>query len=273
MWSAIAGAALGAAGSLGSSAINTAVQYKTSKSLAKYNYELGQRSLENSPSAYKKGLEKAGINPILASSSPVGSVQGAAGVNPGLDLTEGAVKGNSARNLNAQTKSNISYQEKQGNAALEQASAAGAQAAAANKSADAALLNAETNSKKADAEIRGIDSAISLNEVKKVTEEALQHKHISEEQKNNVAALAQWVVSEMSRAELDYWKKHPEQFDEYMEEKLKSEGNMNSARDWKKWTDAANTLLNVVDKVYDVIPGKKPTLRPRKHDVKYAPGF
>lgn len=272
MWSAIAGAVGGALGNLGSSAINAGIQYNTSRSLAKYNYELGQRSLQESPSSFKKGLEAAGINPILASNTPVGSTQGAAGVNPGLDLTEGAVKGNSAKNLTSQTKSNIAFQQKQGDAALGQAAAAGASATAANKQATAALINAQANSKKADAEIEGVQSNISLNEVKKVTEEALQHKHISEETKNKVASLAQWVASEMSRAELDYWKKHPDQFDHYMEEKLKSEGNINSARNWKKWTDAANTLLNVVDRVTDVVPSKKPSLRIRP-ETKYAPGF
>ena len=145
MWSAIAGAAVGALGSLGSSAINSAVQYNTSKSLAKYNYELGQRSLQTSPGNYKKGLEAAGINPILASGSPVGSTQGSSGVNPGLDLTEGAVKGNSAKNLNAQTKSNIALQEKQGDAAVQQAGAAGSQA-------QSSMITAKANAQKAEAE-------------------------------------------------------------------------------------------------------------------------
>ena len=77
----------------------------------------------------------------------------------------------------------------------------------------------------------------------------------------------------MSRAELDYWKRHPEQFDDYMEQKLKSEGNMNSARDWKKWTDAANTLLNVVDKAQDFIPARRSSLSVKRSPTKYAPGF
>ena len=98
MWSAIGAGIGGALGSAGGSLLNGLVQYNTSKSLAKYNYELGQRSLENSPSSYKKGLEKAGINPMLASNSPIGSTQGSSGVNPGVDLVEGAVKGVSARN-------------------------------------------------------------------------------------------------------------------------------------------------------------------------------
>lgn len=98
MWSAIAGAATGALLNASSSAINAGIQYGTSKSLAKYNYELGQRSLEASPGAYKRGLQKAGINPILASNSPIGSTQGSSGVNPGMSLDEGVSKGSSALN-------------------------------------------------------------------------------------------------------------------------------------------------------------------------------
>lgn len=135
----------GAAGSAASGALNAGVQYASARALAKYNYELGQKSLRNSPSNYKKGLERAGINPILASNSPIGSTQGSSGVNPGVDLTEGAVKGNSAKNLNAQTKSNIALQEKQGDATVIQADASSKQANAAETSA---LANAE----KADAE-------------------------------------------------------------------------------------------------------------------------
>lgn len=263
MWSAIAGAL----GGLVSGGLNAGAQYITSKSLAKYNYELGQRSLENSPSNYKKGLENAGINPILASSSPIGATQGSSGVAPGMDLTDSAAKGNSAKNLNRQTDSNIEYQEKQGEAALEQASAAGAQA-------EAALINAKANDKRADAEVKGVESTISLNEAKIATEQVLQGKHMSEEMKNKVAALAQWVTSEMSRAELDYWKRHPDQFDDYMEQKLKSEGNINSARDWQKWTNAANTLLSVVGTIMERIPGgKSPSLGVRRGPTSYAPGF
>ena len=145
MWSAIAASAAGALGSAGSGLLNSGVQYATSKSLAKYNYELGQRSLRNSPSNYKEGLEKAGINPILASNTPIGSTQGSSGVNPGVDFTEGAVKGNSAKNLNAQTKSNIAYQEKQGDAAV-------AQAGASNAQAEASMITAKANAEKAQAE-------------------------------------------------------------------------------------------------------------------------
>ena len=127
MWSAIAGAVgagIGAAGSLGSGLLNAGVQYATSKSLAKYNYELGQRSLLNSPGNYKKGLEKAGINPILASGSPVGSTQGSSGVNPNMDIAEGSAKGVAAVNSVKQTNSNIEYQQKQGDAVEKQAGAA-----------------------------------------------------------------------------------------------------------------------------------------------------
>ena len=98
MWSALAGAGGGMLGDMMSGATNALIQYGTSKSLSKYNYELGQRSLRNSPKNYKIGLIEAGINPILASNSPIGSTQGSSGVNPGFDFTEGAVKGSSAVN-------------------------------------------------------------------------------------------------------------------------------------------------------------------------------
>ena len=122
------------------SALNAGVQYFTSRRLAKYNYELGQKSLRNSPSSYKKGLIRAGINPILASGSPIGATQGSAGVNPGLDLVGDMVKGNSAKNLTDQTKSNIDLQEKQGDAAIKQADAA-------KLNAEASMKNAQTNEK------------------------------------------------------------------------------------------------------------------------------
>lgn len=263
MWSAIAGVAGASAGigaSLGSSLLNSGVQYATSKSLAKYNYELGQRSLLNSPSSYKKGLIKAGINPILASNSPVGSTQGSSGVNPNADIAEGAAKGVAAVNSFKQTNSNVELQQKQGDAALMQG--------------EASLLTAKTNAKKAGVEIEGIQSTISLNKAKEITEQALQGKYYSEEMKNNIASLAQWVSSEMDRAQLDYWKKHPDQFDNYMEEKLKSEGNMNSARNWQKWTNAASVLLNVVGKIYDAVGTvKKPSLGVIRTPTKYAAGF
>ena len=266
MWTALGAAAGGVIGNIGSGVLNSGIQYATAKTLAKYNYELGQRSLLNSPSNYKKGLVKAGINPILAANSPVGSTQGSSGVNPGMDFTEGAAKGVAARNQFKQTESNIDLQEKQGNAALTSASAA-------KKQADAALLTAETNAKKAGVEIEGVQSTISLNKAKEVTEQALQGKYYSEEMKNKVATLAQWVSSEMDRAQLDYWRRHPDQFDDYMEQKLKSEGNMNSARDWTKWTNAAKVFLGVADRIMDAIPGKKPSLGVIRSSTKYAPGF
>lgn len=138
-------AGIGAAGSIASGAINGGFQFGSSKSLAKYNYQLGQRSLENSPSSYKKGLIKAGINPILASGSPIGATQGSSGINPGVDLVEGFSKANSAKNLNAQTKSNIDYQTKQGDAAV-------AQAGASNAQAEASMITAKANAEKAQAE-------------------------------------------------------------------------------------------------------------------------
>lgn len=138
-------AGIAALGSIASGAVNGGFQFGSSKSLAKYNYELGQRSLLTSPGNYKKGLIKAGINPILASGSPIGATQGSSGVNPGVDLVEGFSKFNSARNLNAQTKSNIDYQTKQGDAAIAQADASSAQA-------EASMITAQANAEKAKAE-------------------------------------------------------------------------------------------------------------------------
>ena len=122
------------------SATNAGIQFFTSKKLAKYNYELGQKSLRNSPKNYKIGLIEAGINPILASNSPIGSTQGSAGVNPGMDLVGDMTKGFSAKMLKEQTESNVELQGKQGEAALKNADA--------NKmQAEAAMKNAQTNEK------------------------------------------------------------------------------------------------------------------------------
>ena len=133
MFSALAGAAIGAGMNLAGSAMNSYAQYRTSKALAKYNYELGQRSLEASPGSYKRGLEKAGINPILASNSPIGATQGSSGVNPGMDLTSAATKGSSAVQYKKATDSQIKLNDANGKANLIQA--------------EAALKNAETNEK------------------------------------------------------------------------------------------------------------------------------
>ena len=133
MWSALAGAAIGAGMNMAGSAMNSYAQYGTSKALAKYNYELGQRSIEASPGNYKRGLEKAGINPILASNSPIGSTSGSSGVNPGMDLASAATKGSSAVQYKKATDSQIRLNDANGKANLIQA--------------EAALKNAETNEK------------------------------------------------------------------------------------------------------------------------------
>ena len=136
MLGAIAGAALGLAGG----GVNAATQYGSAKALSKYNYELGQKSLRNSPSSYKEGLERAGINPMLASNSPIGSTQGSSGVNPGTDLAGAAAKGSSAVQYKRATESQIKVNDAQ-------ADSLNSNAKANLMQAEAALKNAETNEK------------------------------------------------------------------------------------------------------------------------------
>lgn len=253
MWSAIAGAATGALLNAGSSAANAGIQYGTSKALAKYNYELGQRSLRNSPKNYKQGLIDAGINPILASHSPVGATQGSSGVNPGMSLDEGAYKGASAVNEYKQAKSTIELQGKQGDAAERQA--------------DASWLNALTNAKKAGVEVKGIESNISLNEARKATEQALQRLHLSDAHKSEVQSLAIDVAQKMDKMQLEYWKDHQEQFNDFMKESLQSAGNINSARDFQKWTDLGKAVLQAADTIMSYSPfGKLKLGVPKKTD-------
>ena len=124
----------------GSSFLNSQSQASSARKLTKLNYEYGQKSLIASPTHYKEGLELAGINPILASDSPVGATQGSNGINPNFDFAGDAGKGFSAKMLKDQTDSNIELQGKQGEAALKNADA--------NKmQAEAAMRNAITNEK------------------------------------------------------------------------------------------------------------------------------
>lgn len=178
MWSAIAGALGGAASAAG----NSYLSYLTSSALAKQNYEYGQKSLRNSPSNYKEGLERAGLNPMLAASSGVvGSTSGGAAVNPGMDLADSASKGGSAKNLNAQTKSNMELQSKQGNAAEGQAAAAAVQA-------KAALMNAETNRMNSQSAIAKNVADTEYSQALRTTEDAIRDsKVLSEGKKGNNA--------------------------------------------------------------------------------------
>ncbi len=120
----------------GSSLFNAHSQASSARKLTKLNYEYGQKSLIASPTHYKEGLELAGINPILASDSPVGSTQGSTGISPNMDLAGDLNKGFSAKMLKDQTESNVELQGKQGEAALKNAEANKTQAEAAKKNAD-----------------------------------------------------------------------------------------------------------------------------------------
>ena len=125
---------------MGSSFLNSQSQASSARRLTKLNYEYGQKSLIASPTHYKEGLELAGINPILASDSPVGATQGSTGINPNFDFAGDIGKGFSAKMLKDQTESNVELQGKQGQAAIMNGEANKMQAEAAKK-------NAETNEK------------------------------------------------------------------------------------------------------------------------------
>lgn len=132
---------------MATSSMNAGIQYGSSKALAKYNYELGQRSLRASPKNYKLGLIEAGINPILASNTPIGATQGSSGVNPNFDAVGDAAKGVSAKMLADQTKSQVELNKTASvkNASESQATLKNAESNMMQ--AQAALKNAETNEK------------------------------------------------------------------------------------------------------------------------------
>lgn len=67
---AIGGAALGALGNIGGSAANSAMGWYFSKKAAALNYKYQERLAKNQPSWNVAGLEKAGLNPILATNAP-----------------------------------------------------------------------------------------------------------------------------------------------------------------------------------------------------------
>lgn len=134
-------------GGMASGAMNSGIQYGTSKALAKYNYKLGQRSLRESPGNYKRGLIEAGINPILASNSPIGATQGSSGVNPNFDMVGDASKGVSAKMLADQTKSQIDLNKTASTKNTSESTAILKNAESNMIQAQAALKNAETNEK------------------------------------------------------------------------------------------------------------------------------
>lgn len=67
---AIGGAALGAMGNMAGSASNSAMGWYFSKKAAALNYKYQERLAKNQPSWNVAGLEKAGLNPILATNAP-----------------------------------------------------------------------------------------------------------------------------------------------------------------------------------------------------------
>ena len=67
-----AGALLGAAGNHAGTAANSAIGWYFSKKAAALNYKYQERLAKNQPSWNVAGLEKAGLNPILATHGPTG---------------------------------------------------------------------------------------------------------------------------------------------------------------------------------------------------------
>lgn len=92
----VVGAGVGASGSLASALLGNWMQnrYNSSKSSLnnQYNYWLQQDNLKNGPSRQRAGLEKAGINPLLAYGSGVSNqplpAAGQQAPSAGLDLSQ-----------------------------------------------------------------------------------------------------------------------------------------------------------------------------------------
>lgn len=141
--------AIGGAAALGmgSSLFNAHSQESSARKLTKLNYEYGQKSLIASPTHYKEGLEMAGINPILASNSPVGATQGSTGINPNMDLAGDVSKGVSAKMLADQTKSQVELNKTASAKNTSESQATLLNAQSNQLQAQAAMKNAQTNEK------------------------------------------------------------------------------------------------------------------------------
>ena len=90
----------GALGGLATSAL----QYKFNRNLMKYQYELNQRSLQDSPSSFRDGLESAGYNPMLAVTQGIHppSVGGSSVSAPSIDINSALQSHKQRKLLDAQ---------------------------------------------------------------------------------------------------------------------------------------------------------------------------
>lgn len=159
--SAIAAAAIGAAGAVGGNLLGSASQsamgYYMSKKMAKYNYTLQKRGYKEFPSAQVEGLRAAGINPMVA----YGSIGGATAHSGNYQTAPGSDLGSSAlsdyrenKKVNPQLENiNADTQMKK-----DQGEAATAQAGAAMMNAKANLISSQANAARANAETKQIET-------------------------------------------------------------------------------------------------------------------
>lgn len=135
---AIGGAALAGGLNLAGTAINSATSWYYAKKQAALEYEYKEKTAKNEPSWNVEGLERAGLNPILATH---GTYSGGVGVNSphvsNSDLGNAMLEGANAAMQVADTWKDINKKEAETNAIPKQADAA-------VKNAEANLLNAQT---------------------------------------------------------------------------------------------------------------------------------
>lgn len=102
VWSALIGAAGGAA----SSALSSMINYQSAKKLMDRQYNINLRTLRNAPSASREGFVNAGYNPLLAlGSGQSGFSASSSGV--GADLTSGLEQGVNSAIAMKQNKAQI----------------------------------------------------------------------------------------------------------------------------------------------------------------------
>ena len=168
----LGGAALGAAGNFAGTVANSALNWHYAKKAAALNYNYQEKLAENQPSWHVTGLEKAGLNPILAAH---GSYSGGLNVTTpvggdskiGQSALEGAGAAAGIANVMADTKKKAA-----------EAKATAIQAKAAERTSKAAEWQIWDNKAMTEAGIRawveigGKDHSVTSMRINKVTGEA-----------------------------------------------------------------------------------------------------
>lgn len=226
MLGALTSAAAGAGASILAGGINSAMSYSLSKGLAKYNYELGQKSLRNSPSSYKEGLQRAGLNPMLAANANnVGSTQGGGIVSPNVDFSDSMSKMSNSAIARKQMESNVKFQDAQTDKAEKEGNAATMQAEASMMQAKSQMLNSTVNAQSAE-----------------------HSRSLMDAQAANFAA-----QTGLSDQKLNYFMSHPEEYEAYLRAKLKDPKFQQEMRDLEVKSTVGGFAVNSGKTAFDVI--------------------